>query len=155
MRDIVKEIHDMLIRKQKTLAIAESCTGGLLCGLLTRFSGSSQYFILGVATYSNIAKQSLLKIPASFIKKNGAVSKPVAAAMAKNIRKIAKTDFGIGITGIAGPTGGTPIKPVGTVFIAVANKNKTICARYCFKGNRASIRKKSAVTALQLLKKIL
>ena len=155
MRDIVKEIYDILVRKEKTLAVTESCTGGLLSSLLTRISGSSQYFMLGVVTYSNKAKESLLKIPTSLIEKNGAVSKPVAAAMAKNIRKIAKTDFGIGITGIAGPTGGTPIKPVGTVFIAVANKNKTICARYCFKGNRASIRKKSAVTALQLLKKIL
>ena len=155
MRDIVREIHDMLIRKQKTLAIAESCTGGLLCGLLTRFSGSSQYFILGTVTYSNMAKQSFLKIPASFIKKNCAVSKPIAAAMAKNIRKIAKTDFGIGLTGIAGPTGGTPAKPIGTVFIALATKNKTICEKYRFSGSRNAVRKKSAVAALGLLKKIL
>jgi nicotinamide-nucleotide amidase len=97
----------------------------------------------------------MLKIPALTIAKNGAVSKDVAYLMAKNVRLIAKTDLGIGITGIAGPTGATSNKPVGTVFIAVAKKNKAICKKFVFRGNRASIRKQSALKSLQLLKQIL
>jgi len=153
MPDIARQIHKILIRKEETIAVAESCSGGLLSSLLTRFSGSSRYFMLGIVAYSNEAKKNVLKIPSCLIAKYGAVSGPVAVAMAEAVKKIAKADFGIGITGIAGPTGRTPAQPTGTVFIAVANKNKTICEKYHFKGNRASVRKKSAVVALQLLKK--
>ena len=155
MQNIIKYLHKYLIRSGKTLATAESCTGGILSSLLTQLSGSSQYFILGAVTYSNQAKENILKIPSSIIAKNGTVSKNVACLMANNIRHIAKTDLGIGITGIAGPTGATPNKPIGTVFIAVADKNKTICKKFIFRGNRASIRKQSALKALELLKIIL
>ena len=153
MQNTIKYIHQHLIKNGKTVSTAESCTGGILSGILTQLSGSSQYFILGVTTYSNRAKVSILKIPASIINKKGAVSKDIACLMAKNIRQIAKTDFGIGITGIAGPTGATPGKPVGTVFICVTNKNRTICKKFIFRGNRATIRKQSALKALDLLRR--
>ncbi|MFH1354791.1 MAG: CinA family protein [Candidatus Omnitrophota bacterium] len=146
------KLHRKLIKSQRSVSVAESCTGGLLSKLLTDHSGSSQYFILGVVCYSNKAKKSILKVPDRLIRKNGAVSEPVAVNLAQNIRKLAKTDFGIGITGIAGPTGGTPAKPVGTVFIAIASKTKTTCRRLHFKGRRNSIRKQSALKALSLLK---
>lgn len=150
MKNIITKIHNFLLKNNKTIAVAESCTGGLISNSLTKLSGSSKYFILGAVTYSNKAKENILKIPHKIIVKNGAVSEAVALLMAKNIRKIAKTDFGIGITGIAGPTGGTPLKPVGTIFIAVSNKNKTICKRFQFKGRRSQIRKKSASETLKL-----
>jgi nicotinamide-nucleotide amidase len=151
MEKIIKKIHKLLVVKQKTVSVAESCTGGLLSKLLTQISGSSRYFLLGIIAYSNRSKESVLKIPPSLIKEKGAVSKEVALLMAKRIRALAKTDFGIGITGIAGPTGGTSAKPPGTVFIAVAGKNKNFCKKFYFSGNRQSIRKKSALKALELL----
>ena len=153
MQNIAGYIHKSLLKTGKTIATAESCSGGILSGLLTQYSGSSRYFILGVVTYSNQTKVNILKIPASTIAKKGAVSKEVASLMAKNIRRIAKTDLGIGITGIAGPTGAMPGKPVGTVFICVTNKNETICKKFIFRGSRASIRKQSALKALDLLRR--
>jgi nicotinamide-nucleotide amidase len=155
MQDIIRQIHKLLLKKEKTIAVAESCTGGLLSTMLTEFSGSSLYFILGSVVYSNLVKQSLLKIPKVAINRHGAVSKEVAKKMATSIRKIAKTDYAIAITGIAGPTGGSAQKPVGTVFIALTGKNKQICRRFIFKGNRTSIRKQAALKALQLLKKLI
>ncbi|MFH1198673.1 MAG: CinA family protein [Candidatus Omnitrophota bacterium] len=150
MKQVIRKIHDFLLKNNKTIAVAESCTGGIISSSLTELPGSSKYFILGAVTYSNKAKENILKIPHKVIAKNGAVSEAVALLMAKNIRKIAKTDFGIGITGIAGPTGGSSSKPIGTVFIAVSNKNKTICKKFQFTGTRAQIRKKSAIEALNL-----
>lgn len=155
MEHIVKQIHSSLIKNKKTLAVAESCTGGLLSNLLTYIRGSSRYFILGIVAYSNKSKQNILKIPAGLIARKGAVSKVVALKLAQQVRKIAKTDFGIGVTGIAGPSGGTPQQPLGTVFIAVASKNKTISKKYQFRGNRVTIRKKSSLKALELLKSLL
>jgi len=152
---ILKTIHQRLIRQKKTIAVAESCTGGMLAGLLTQIPDSSHYFILGIVAYSNRAKQKLLGIPQKIIIKKGAVSKETARLMAKNIRKTAKTDFGLGITGIAGPAGSTADKPLGTVFIACAKKNKIISKRFCFRGSRGRIRKESCFAALQLLTKFL
>ena len=155
MEGIVKQIHSSLIKKRKTLAVAESCTGGLLSNLLTYIGKSSRYFILGVVAYSNKAKLDILAIPPGLIAKKGAVSQEVALKLAQQVKKIAKTDFGIGVTGIAGPTGGTPQNPIGTVFIAVTSKNKTISKKYRFTGNRLTIRKKSGLKALELLKSLL
>ena len=152
MELIVKQIHKSLLKKQITVAVAESCTGGELSGLLTGLSGSSRYFILGVVTYSNASKKNILGIPAGVITKNGAVSEAVAKSMSERIRKIAKTDLGIGITGIAGPTGGTPPKPKGTIFIAIGSKKKKICKKFHFTGSRSGIRKKTAKKSLELLK---
>jgi nicotinamide-nucleotide amidase len=155
MEDIVAQIHKFLIKNKKTIAVAESCTGGELSNLLTKISGSSAYFILGIVAYSNPAKQKILKISPTIIRKKGVVSKEVATAMAKAIRKIARSDFGIGITGIAGPTGATSQKPVGTVFIAIDSEHKKISKRFQFKGNRIAIRKIAALKSLELLKRII
>jgi len=122
--------------------------------MLTQLPGSSKYFILGVTSYSNTAKKNILKIPAKVISRNGAVSKKVATLMAENVRKIAGTDIGVGITGIAGPSGGLTQKPVGTVFIALSTRNTTICKKFIFKGSRTAIREQSALKALQLLKTV-
>lgn len=149
---ISSQIHKILVNNGKTVSVAESCTGGLLSKLLTELSGSSNYFILGVVAYNNKVKESVLKIPGKIILKNGAVSAEVAKRMAKAVKRIAKTDFGIGITGIAGPTGGSIEKPVGTVFIAVTNKNRVICKKFRFSGSRNMIRNKAALKALELLK---
>lgn len=155
MQRIVNQIHKFLLEKNKNIAVAESCTGGLLSELLTQNSGSSRYFILGVVAYSNKAKEKNLKIPRSSLIKFGAVSAPIASRMAQGIRKIAKTDFAIGITGIAGPTGGTPHKPVGTVFVAIDSKNRKLCQKFHFTGSRSAIRKMTAIKSLELLKKML
>ncbi|MDP2940937.1 MAG: nicotinamide-nucleotide amidohydrolase family protein [Candidatus Omnitrophota bacterium] len=152
MKPILKQIHALLIRNQLTLAVAESCTGGLLSKLLTDLPGSSRYFLLGIAAYSNSAKKKLLKIPVALLAKKGAVSQEAAAALAANIRGIANADLGIGITGIAGPEGGTARKPVGTVFISVANRRKVICEEFRFSGSRSAVRKKAALKAIELLK---
>ena len=149
----LKKIHAKLLKKEKTVAVAESCSGGLLSSLLTSLAGSSGYFLLGVVAYSNKSKEMILNIPAKTIAKYGAVSRQVAILMARNIRKKTKTDFGISITGIAGPTGATPTKPVGTVYICLSGKNKNICLKFNFPGNRENIRKKSTQEALCLLKK--
>lgn len=109
--------------------------------------------MLGVVSYSNKSKEKILNIPAKTIARYGAVSQPVAILMAKNIRKKTHTDFGISITGIAGPTGATPTKPIGTVYICLSGKNENICRKFNFSGNRESIRKQSTQEALLLLKK--
>src|SRR3989338_8151818 len=150
MDTIIGQIHHLLIKNRKNIAVAESCTGGLLSNLLTQTPGSSQYVILGIVAYSNQSKQGLLKIPTSLIAKKGAVSKEVALKMAESVRTLAKTDFGIAVTGIAGPTGGTKEKPQGTVFIALSGKNKKLCRKFYFKGNRSTIRRKTALKALEL-----
>ncbi len=155
MQDIIYQAHKFLIKIGKSVAVAESCTGGLVSRLLTQISGSSQYFILGVVAYSNQAKINILQVPTGLIAKKGAVSKEVAQRMAQSMRKLAKTDFGIGVTGIAGPTGGSKEKPVGTVFIAINSRKKNICKKYHFKGNRAAIRKKTALKSLELLRIII
>jgi nicotinamide-nucleotide amidase len=155
MQLVAAKIHKLLIKKKQTLAVAESCTGGLLSSILTSRSGSSEFFLLGIIVYSNFSKQLLLKVPLSMLTKHGAVSRPVATTLAQNIRKIAKTDFGIGITGIAGPTGGSTAKPVGTVFISVSSKTRSVCRGFQFKGSRSSIRRQSCLWALKLLQKII
>jgi PncC family amidohydrolase len=154
MEDLVRQIHTLLLRKKLTIAAAESCTGGLLSSLLTSRPGSSAYFMLGAVVYSNRAKHTVLSIPLALINRHGAVSKQVAVKMALAVRKQAETDIGIGITGIAGPTGGTPDKPVGTVYIAASKRGKTISTKYNFRGTRAGIRNQSARAALNMLKKL-
>jgi nicotinamide-nucleotide amidase len=154
MELIVKQLHRRLLQKRKTVAVAESCTGGLLSSLLTDSPGSSGYFLLGIVAYSNKAKEKLLQIPGRLIKAKGAVSPEVACAMAVSVKKIAAADFGIGITGIAGPTGASRSKPVGTVFIATASGRRLACTRIKLTGTRKAVRKKSALQALRLLKNL-
>jgi nicotinamide-nucleotide amidase len=145
----------LLKSRGKTLAVAESCTGGLLAKSLTDFSGSSAFFKLGVVAYSNAAKIKIVRVPAPLIKDLGAVSEEVAVALAKGIRKIAAADFGVGITGIAGPTGGTKTKPVGLVYIAAASPDQVACIECRLKGTRASIRQQAARRAAGLLSELL
>ncbi|MDP2939365.1 MAG: CinA family protein [Candidatus Omnitrophota bacterium] len=150
-----QKIAKLLKQKHKTISIAESCTGGLICHKLTNIPGSSRYFKLGIVAYSNQAKINLLNISENLIKTKGAVSKEACLLMAKNIRKIAKTDFGMAITGIAGPTGATATKPVGLVYIALAIAEKSIVKKFNFKGRRLSIKSLAAESALKLLEKML
>jgi PncC family amidohydrolase len=150
-----KKIAKKLIAGQKTLSVAESCTGGLLTHRLTNISGSSAFLIATVVSYSNRAKIKLLKVPLSVIVAKGAVSAQVAELMACNTKKLFNTDFGVAITGIAGPTGGTAQKPVGLVFIAVAGHKKLITERNIFKGSRLQIKAQAAQRALELLLKMI
>lgn len=155
MENIVRRVHGLLIKGGRGIAVAESCTGGALCAMLTELEGSSRYFILGVVAYSNRSKNKLLGIPADTIASKGAVSPEVAGLMAKKIRRLAKVGLGIAITGIAGPGGGSKAKPVGTVFIAIDSASKKLCKKFLFRGTRQQIRKKSALKALELLRKLL
>ena len=147
-----QKVFQKFIHNRKTLAIAESCTGGLISNLLTNVAGSSEFFLLGIIAYANGAKTKILKIPPTLLKKHGAVSSNVAAAMAQGVRRILKTDYGLGVTGIAGPGGGSKSKPVGLVFIAVSGP-KTIVKKFHFKGSRLEIKKQAAQTALKMLAK--
>lgn len=148
-----KVAKSLIEKKKKTLSIAESCTGGLLTHRLTNISGSSKFLECSIVAYSNAAKHKLLKIPLKCIEKHGAVSKETATLMAKNVRKIFNSDFGLSITGIAGPTGATKTKPVGLCFIALATAKHTRCLQCHFKGNRLQVKSKAATKALKMLMK--
>jgi competence/damage-inducible protein CinA-like protein len=136
-----------------TLATAESCTGGLLAGRITDVPGSSEYFLEGVVSYSNEAKINLLGVPKKLIETHGAVSEQVAGAMAAGIRKRAGSTLGIGLTGIAGPGGGSPEKPVGLVYIALADDSQTMTRKFIFPGDRQFIRTLSVNAALDLVRR--
>lgn len=145
-------VAGMLKEKRLTLATAESCTGGLLATLLTDIAGSSAYFLRGWVTYTNGAKAEELGVPPELITANGAVSEPVARAMAEGARKCAGSDFGIGITGVAGPEGGSEGKPVGTVWLALAGKEGTEVRQFIFPGDRKGVRLRAAQMALSMLR---
>lgn len=147
----MKKIIQAATKKGITITTAESCTGGMLAAALTSISGGSAVFETGFVTYANSAKTKLLGVPAELIKKHGAVSKEVAKAMAEGAREKANATIAISITGIAGPTGGSAAKPVGTVFIGVATPQNTIVEKYHFSGNRTQIRKQAMNHALALL----
>ena len=148
---LVNKVSDELKKNQVTIATAESCTGGLLAHTLTNVSGSSDYFDCGIISYSNPAKIQLLGIPEQLLKKHGAVSKEVAAAMAKAIRQHAQVTYGLATTGIAGPTGGTKDKPVGLVYIAISTKNAVVVKKFLFSGDRLINKESSCTAALELL----
>ncbi len=141
-----------LKKNKKTLAVAESCTGGLIGHRLTNISGSSEYFLEGAVTYSNEAKQARLGVDPALIQTHGAVSEQVASAMAEGIRQRAGTDFGLAVTGIAGPTGGTPDKPVGLTYIAVTGSAGTRCEKFRFHQDRVHNKERAAQAALNLLR---
>lgn len=150
MPDTLK-VHRLLTKQGLTVAVAESCTGGLLAAELTGRSGSSAFFRLGVVAYSNQAKRSLLGVSLALLNGFGAVSEPAARSMAEKVRRLAKSDIGISVTGIAGPTGGTKRKPVGTVYIALADRTHTLCEHHRFRGARTSIRRQAVAASLRLL----
>jgi len=140
-------------QSRKTLAIAESCTGGLIGDHLTNIPGASAFFLLGIIAYDNAAKTKILGVPSALFKKHGAVSAEVASVMAQGARKILKTDYGLSVTGIAGPGGGSKSKPVGLVYIALSTRTKTIVKKCLLKGSRLTIKKQAAQTALKMLAK--
>lgn len=142
-----------MVMRQKTVAVAESCTGGLLAERLTRISGSSNYFLGGIICYSNELKTRLAGVPADLIEKHGAVSKPVAQAMAEGARARCGSSIGVGITGIAGPNGGTIEKPVGLVFIGLADERGTQVREFHFPGARERVRHWASQMALEMLRR--
>lgn len=146
-----KAIGDYLRKKKWTLSIAESCTGGLICDRITDVSGSSDYFMGGMVSYSNESKEKHLGVPRVHIQRYGAVSPQVAKKMAQGVRKTFHTTFGLSTTGIAGPTGGTKKKPVGLVYIGISNGEKTLVVKLNLKGSRREIKEKATEKALQYL----
>ena len=144
-------VAKFLVENNLTISVAESCTGGLLAKRLTDIPGSSAYFKMGIIAYSNEAKIERLKVPEEMLRRYGAVSSQVAIKMADAVRKSARTDIGISITGIAGPTGATKTKPVGLVYIALAGIDTT-CKRFNFQGTRDTIRFKATQSALDMLR---
>jgi nicotinamide-nucleotide amidase len=150
--DIVAEA---LLRQGRTIATAESCTGGMLVARLTDRPGSSAYVLGGVTSYSNEVKQEVVGVPPELIARVGAVSAEVAEAMATGIRKSLGADVGVGITGIAGPDGGTPEKPVGLVHLCVADADRAVPVRIVLPGNRADVRKRAVVVAMHMLRRLL
>ena len=150
----LEDVIGKLLRENRyTLATAESCTGGLLGHRITNVPRSSAYFLEGVQVYSNQAKIRLLDVPASLLEEHGAVSPQVASAMAENVRRISGATFGLGITGIAGPGGGTEEKPVGLVYISLAGMGDTQIEKNLFLGGRESVKQRSAQKALDMLRR--
>jgi nicotinamide-nucleotide amidase len=142
-----------LVMRQKTLAVAESCSGGLLAERLTHNSGSSNFFVGGAICYSNDLKTKFAGVPKALIEEHGAVSQPVAQAMAEGIRARTGASLGVGITGIAGPTGGSPEKPVGLVFIGLADERGTQVREFRFPGNRERVRLWATQMALEMIRR--
>ena len=143
------------INKNLTITTAESCTGGMISSAIVHINGSSKIFKSSVIAYSNNMKSKLLNIPYDLITKNGAVSEIIAFNMAKNSLEILNADLSIAVTGIAGPTGGTPDKPVGLVWIAIGTKQKIITNKNQFFGNRLEVRQKTTYESLKLANKII
>ncbi|MDD2497263.1 MAG: CinA family protein [Desulfitobacteriaceae bacterium] len=141
----------MMKEKGLTIALAESCTGGLVSGAITAVPGSSECFGYGVVTYSNEAKNKLLNVPREVLDKYGAVSPETAVLMAQGVRRLAQSDIGLSITGIAGPSGGSAEKPVGLVFFAFANETSCICEKFNFQGNRDEVRKSTVRQAFNMI----
>ena len=153
--DFLQSLATLIISKNKTIATAESCTGGLIGHMLTNISGSSEYFERGIIAYSNQAKYELLAVSKELLDTHGAVSEPVAKAMAEGIRMNSGVDIGISSTGIAGPMGGTDEKPVGLVYIGISTTQSTQVHRFHFTGNRIENKYQTAKQALHLIYDIL
>ena len=148
-------IGKLLTQRGATLALAESCTGGLLAKRLTDQAGSSAYFMEGLVTYSNESKEQLLGVDHELLVEHGAVSEPVAKAMAEGVRKVGGTDYGLSVTGVAGPDGGTKEKPVGLVFVGISDEDRTAVERLdlsAWRRSREAIRERSANRAFDLLR---
>ncbi len=147
---IIRDFSDMNIK----IAVAESCTGGFISHMFTNISGASKIFERGIVCYSNQTKIDLLNVDPQIIEKYGAVSENVVKQLANNIRVLANVDIGIGISGIAGPTGGTPEKPVGLVIIGISTKNDIYLQEYNFKTDRISFKKKVLEKIIHLLEEL-
>jgi len=147
------DVAKLLVKHNKTIAVAESCSGGLISHRLTNIPGSSKYFKLGVVAYSTQAKLSQLNISKELIARYTTVSSETALSMAKSIRKMAKTDIGISVTGIAGPSKGAELKrPVGLIYIGLAHRKGAFFKQFQFKGKRETIKLKTSRAALKVVK---
>ena len=152
----MKNLVKILTKKKLKIAFAESCTGGMLASELTSISGASKVFSLGLVTYSNQAKITVLKVNKSIIQKYGAVSPQCCEAMVKNLSKISKAQINVSITGIAGPNGGTKKKPVGLVYIGVKKNNKIFITKNVFKEkSRKAIQKSTIKKTFKIIKSLI
>ena len=152
MKKLAQRIVKLLQKKRLKISFAESCTGGLLASTITKISGSSKVFTLGLVTYSNQAKINILKVPNKIIKKYGAVSYETCVSMVKNLNKISKTNISVSITGVAGPKGGTKEKPVGLVYIGIKKGAKILIKKNYFKTKKRNLIQKATVNkALNLV----
>ncbi len=151
METKLKALHELLLQQHLRIATAESCTGGLISASLTSLPGSSDYMMGGVVSYTDEIKKRILQVPKEVLDKYGAVSKETAEAMLVGILNLFQPDYGLSITGFAGPSGGTETNPVGTVYIAVGTSLSRQVKRCRFNGDRAEIRYSATVEALQLL----
>jgi len=150
MKNLANKLVKKLIQKKLKISFAESCTGGMLSSTVTSISGSSKVFNLGLVTYSNKVKIDVLKVPNKIISKYGAVSNECCISMVKNLSKISKAHISVSITGIAGPNGGTKLKPVGLVYIGIKKGNKITVQKNLFiSKNRISIQKATTIKALK------
>lgn len=154
-KELLNKTSQRLHQLHVTIATAESCTGGLLASLLTDIPGSSDYFDRGIISYSNQSKTDLLGVPPKTLQTHGAVSEDTAKAMASGIRHRAGVDYGIATTGIAGPGGATPTKPVGLVYIAIATPQTVIARKFLFTGDRLQNKDSACTEALILLNELL
>jgi len=146
-----ERVGRLLLARGMKIAVAESCTGGLIMHRLTNVPGSSRYFLGGVVAYANEAKVQVLGVPEETLAAHGAVSAETAQAMAQGVRRLFRADVALAVTGIAGPTGGTPEKPVGLTYIALATAEATLCREYRWTGSRGENKEASARAALELL----
>ena len=152
MKNIENVLVELLIEKKMKLATAESCTGGLIAQKITSVPGASECFDCGVVTYSNEQKNKLLGVSKETLEKYGAVSEQTALEMCRGVKSLADADYGISVTGIAGPGGGTPQKPVGTVWIGICGENIHRAEKFIFDGDRTAVRESTAQTALEMVK---
>jgi len=150
-----KIIINKLLKRNISISIAESCTGGLLSSKFTSVPGISKIFNMGLITYSNKSKSSLLKISQNDLKKYSAVSHQTAALMVKNLQRLTKNRLCISTTGIAGPSGGTKVKPVGLIYFGIKYKNKTMILEKKFKGTRIQIQQKTVKAIFSTLEKLI
>ena len=156
MKKLSQRIVKLLSKKRLKLSFVESCTGGLLSSSITSISGSSKVFSLGLVTYSNQAKIKILKVPKKIIIKHGAVSYETCLSMVRNLNKISKTNISVSITGVAGPKGGTKLKPVGLVYIGIKKGNKTLIKKFLFKIKKRNLIQKATVNqAFKMILKII
>tara|TARA_B110001452_G_scaffold242038_1_gene224565 strand:- start:61 stop:531 length:471 start_codon:yes stop_codon:yes gene_type:complete len=156
MNNLTNKLVKKLIKKKLKVSFAESCTGGLLSSSITSISGSSKIFNLGLVTYSNKVKTNILKVPKKIIDKYGAVSKECCLSMVKNLSKISKANISVAITGIAGPNGGTKLKPVGLVYIGIKKGKKIIIKENLFKNKkRIAFQKATVINSLNAINKII
>ena len=154
-RTLTKQVAELLQQKKLQLATAESCTGGLIAAACTDLAGSSVWFERGFVSYSNAAKTELLGVPADLIETHGAVSEPVARAMVEGALRHSRAQVAVAVTGVAGPGGGSPDKPVGTVWFGWATPDGVVTDKRCFDGDRQQVREATVQHALLRLKQLL